>query len=73
MALDPQQQFEIDMENVRHTNQMTAEQRRARLEVVRLAKETLIENARYKPTEEAGVTAVEITVFADELNTYVNG
>jgi hypothetical protein len=73
MALDSQQQFQLDLENVRHTNQMTAEQRRARLEVVRLAKETLIENARYKPTEEAGVTATEITVFADELNTYVNG
>jgi hypothetical protein len=73
MALDSQQQFQLDLENVRHTNQMTAEQRRARLEVVRLAKETLIENARYKSVEEAGVTATEITVFADELNTYVNG
>jgi hypothetical protein len=73
MALDSQQQFQLDLENVRHTNQMTAEQRRARLEVVRLAKETLIENARYKSVEEASVTATEITVFADELNTYVNG
>ena len=73
MALDSQQQFQLDMENTRHANQVAVEQKRTRLEVVRLAKETLIENARYKPTEEAGVTATEITVFADELNTYVNG
>jgi hypothetical protein len=73
MALDPQQQFQIDMENTRNANQVAVEQKRTRLEVIRLAKETLIENARYKSTEEAGVTATEITVFADELNTYVNG
>jgi hypothetical protein len=73
MALDPQQQFQLDMENTRHANQVAVEQKRTRLEVVRLAKETLIENARYKSVEEAGVTATEITVFADELNTYVNG
>jgi hypothetical protein len=71
MALTEDQQFQIDMENARHANQMAAEQKRTRLEAVRLAKETLIENARNKPVEEAGVTAAEITVFAQELTNYV--
>lgn len=71
MTLTEDQQFQIDMENARHANQMAAEQKRTRLEAVRLAKETLIENARNKPIEEAGVTAAEITVFAQELTNYV--
>lgn len=73
MALTEDQQFQIDLENARHANQMAAEQKRTRLEAVRLAKETLIENARNKPIEEAGVTAAEITVFAQELTNYVGG
>jgi hypothetical protein len=73
MALTEDQQFQIDLENARHANQMATEQKRTRLEAVRLAKETLIENARNKPIEEAGVTAAEITVFAQELTNYVGG
>jgi hypothetical protein len=42
------------------------------MELVRLAKETLIENDRSKPADERGVTASDITTFADALNTYVN-
>jgi hypothetical protein len=45
--------------------------RRSRLELVRIAKETLIENARNKPASEAVVTAEEITAFANELINYV--
>ena len=69
MALQLANQQEI--ENLRHTNQMAAEAQRNRLEVIRLAKETLIENARNKPADEAGITAAEITAFAQELTNYV--
>lgn len=62
---------QLETENLRHANQMTAEQKRTRLEAVRLAKETLIENARNKPVDEAGITAAEITAFAQELTNYV--
>jgi hypothetical protein len=72
MALREDQQFQIDLENVRHANQMTAEQKRTRLEAIRLAKETLIENARNKPIDGRDVTADEITAFADALTSYVN-
>jgi hypothetical protein len=40
--------------------------------MVRLAKETLLENDRNKPTGERGVTAADITAFSDTLMTYVN-
>ena len=73
MTLTEDQQFQIHMENIRHANQTTAEQKRTRLEAVRLAKETLIENARNKPADEAAVTAAEITAFAQELTNYVGG
>lgn len=71
MTLTEDQQFQIYLENTRHANQMTAEQKRTRLEAVRLAKETLIENARNKPVEESAVSAADIIVFAQELTNYV--
>ena len=54
--------------NVNDVNEI----RRARLEVVRMAKETLLENARSKPVDARDVTAADITAFADVLSTYVN-
>jgi hypothetical protein len=69
MALQLANQQEI--ENIRHTNQVAAEARRNRLEAIRLAKETLIENARNKPVEESAVSAADITAFAQELTNYV--
>jgi hypothetical protein len=48
------------------------EQRRAKLEAVRLAKETLIENARSKPVDERGVSGSDITTFADAIVSYIN-
>jgi hypothetical protein len=56
----------------RREHEVTIEQRRARLEMVRLAKETLLENDRNKPTGERGVTATDITTFSDTLINYVN-
>ena len=45
------------------------EARRAKLELLRMAKEIVVENARNKPVDEAGVTAAEIAAFAEELAT----
>ena len=72
MALDAQQQFQLDLENARHANQMAAQAKQAKLEVVRLAKETLLENARSKPVDTREVTAADITAFAAALEAYVN-
>jgi hypothetical protein len=43
----------------------------AALEAVRLAKDILMENDRNKPTGERGITASDVTAFADTLLTYV--
>ena len=65
MAISEDQQAQ---NNINTQNEV----RRARLEVIRMAKETLLENARSKPVDSRDVTAADITAFADVLSTYVN-
>ena len=76
MALTPEQQADIDLQEAREAgrraHEIAMEQRRARLEAVRLAKETLIENARSKPVDARDVSASDITTFANALNQYIN-
>ena len=76
MALTPEQQAEIEMQEAREAgrraHELAMEKRRARLEVVRLAKETLIENARSKPADSREVTAADITAFAATLEAHIN-
>jgi hypothetical protein len=77
MALTAEQQAEIQLEidkqvfrlNAkrptglpRRAHEVTIEQRR-KAKAVRLAKETLLENDRNKPTGERGITASDITAF----------
>ncbi len=83
MALTEEQQAQVEMqiaveearqiavEDARHANQIQLEAKRAKLEAVRLAKETLIENARSKPVDLRDVTAEDITAFAATLAAYV--
>jgi hypothetical protein len=76
MALTPEQQAQLDMQEAtdapRRAHELAMEQRRARLEAIRLAKETLIENARSKPVDARDVTAADVTTFANALNQYIN-
>lgn len=76
MALTPEQQADIDLQEAREAgrraHEIAMEQRRARLEAVRLAKETLIENARSKPVDARDVSATDVTTFANALNQYIN-
>ena len=71
-----EQQAQVDLQNAldadRRAHEVSLEQKRARLEAVRLAKETLLENDRSKPADERGVSAADITALADELVTYIN-
>jgi hypothetical protein len=70
--MNTQQQHQQDLEASRRTHETEMNNRRSRLELVRIAKETLIENARNKPASEAvALTAEEITAFANELINYV--
>ena len=76
MALTAEQQSQLElsdaMEATRHTNQMAVQAKQTKLEAIRLAKETLIENARSKPVDSREVTAADITAFADALVASVN-
>ena len=69
-------QAEIEIQEAREANKraydLSMEQRRARLEAIRLAKETLLENARSKPVDSRDVSAAEITSFANTLVQYVD-
>lgn len=88
MALTTEQQAQVDIqlavenarhanqmaaENARHANQMQFEAQRTKIEAVRLAKETLVENARSQPVDSREVTAAAITSFAAALVSYANG
>ena len=76
MALTAEQQAQVDiqlaLENARHANQMAMQAKQAKLEAVRIAQATLIENARSKPVESRDVTAADITAFAAALEAHIN-
>lgn len=64
--------YEEEKETIRFERELLKEEKRIRLEVVRLAKETLIENSRFKAVNEKDVSAEDITVFANVLFNYTN-
>lgn len=72
MALTAEQQFQMDLENARNTANAAMQAKQAKLETIRLAKETLLENARSKPVDAREVTAADITAFAATLEAHIN-
>jgi hypothetical protein len=98
MALTPEQQADIDMQEAREAGRRAHEQameaarqanslasiqaqaaaqaamqsKQAKLEAVRLAKETLLENARSRPVDARDVTVADITAFAQALLNYID-
>ena len=72
MALTAEQENQVELAAAMAAATAATETKRAKLEAVRLAKETLIENARSKSVDERDVSASEITAFADTLVTYIN-
>ena len=72
MALTAEQQFQMDLETARNTANAAMQAKQAKLETIRLAKETLLENARSKPVDAREVTAADITAFAATLEAHIN-
>lgn len=60
-------QTQITQENLRRENELFMDRRRVTLECIRLAKETLIESARYKSVDDRDISAANIVSFANEL------
>ena len=82
MALTVEQQSQVDLadaiENSRHANQMELQAANAaiaaasaKLETLRIAQVTLIENSRSKPADQREVTAADIIAFASTLDSAV--
>ena len=77
MALTPEMQSQVDMQSAiednRAANQATVEAKRTKLEMVRMAKEILVENRRTQAAADAtDITASAVTALATDLNTFVN-
>lgn len=77
MALSPEMQAQVDQTNAtednRAANQAAAEAKRAKLEMVRMAKEILVENRRTQAAADAtDITASAVTGLATDLTTFVN-
>lgn len=64
MALTAEQQAQIEYDNAARAVER-------KMEAVRLARDILMENDRNKPTGERGITASDVTAFADTILTYV--
>lgn len=77
MALSPEMQAQVDqqnaIENNRAANQAASEDKRAKLEALRIAKEVLVENRRTKTAADAvDIDDAAITNFASVLVQFVN-
>lgn len=77
MALSPEMQAQVDQTNAtednRAANQAASEAKRAKLEMVRMAKEILVENRRTQAAADAtDITASAVTGLAADLTTFVN-
>jgi len=77
MALTPEIQAQVDMQNAtennRAANQAAAEAKRVKLEMVRMAKEVLVENRRTQAAADAtDITASAVTSLATDLTSFVN-
>lgn len=68
---DEQHVRALELSAKNQEQQMALVVQQARIEAVRMAKETLIENRRNKPVGERDVTAADITAFADTIVSYV--
>jgi hypothetical protein len=64
MALTAEQQAQLEYDNVARAVDR-------RMEAVRLARDILMENDRNKPTGERGISATDLTTFADAIVNYI--
>jgi hypothetical protein len=69
--MQQQAENQLNYERERHRQNMESEWGRSKVEMVRLAKEVLLENSKSKPVDNRDVTAEDITKFADTLISYV--
>jgi hypothetical protein len=72
MALTTEQQNQLEFQEAQNTLTRNNQQAERKAEYFRIAKEIVLENDRNKIAGERGITIADITVMADEINTYIN-
>ena len=76
MALTAEQQADLEyqtaLENLRYANQVAMVVKQNKLEAIRIAQHTLIENRRNMPVDQREITAADITAYATTLMNYIN-
>ncbi len=77
MALTPEMQAQVDMQNAtennRAANQAAAQAKQVKLEMIRAAKEILVENRRTQAAADAvDITASAVTALAADLASFVD-
>lgn len=78
MALTAEQQSQVDISNAiednRASNLAAQEAKRTKLEMVRMAKDILVENRRTQAAADAvDITASAVTALATDLTAFVEG
>ena len=63
-------QKEMDESRRNHESQMAS--RRIKIDMIKVATDTLASNAKSKPADERDITALDIKSFAEELIEYIN-
>lgn len=66
------QNKELEVQQLRHMQQLELDVKRHRLEAIKLARDILTENSRSKPVDSREITAEDITSFANTIVNYVN-
>lgn len=69
MALTTEQQNQLEYEQA----QVAARAHERRQEMVRIARDVLIETSRSKPVDQRDIAAADIIAYATALEAYVNG
>jgi hypothetical protein len=61
-----------EMEQIRKNHETAMESRRIKIDMIKVATDTLTSNAKSKPADERDITALDIKTFAEDLVKYIN-
>jgi hypothetical protein len=70
--MELQTKSQRDLEQSRKNHETAMESRRIKIDMIKVATDTLTSNAKSKPVDERDITALDIKTFADELIQYIN-
>jgi hypothetical protein len=70
--IEIQTKSQQEMDTSRRNHEIQMETRRTKIDMVKVAMDTLASNAKSKPADERDITASDIKTFADELIQYIN-